>query len=167
VSKQIRQKQERCIEAIRQRLVGDAAVAFVHDCGFAMTESAFQRHVHALGGRDKIVSLFGENKTNIDILSLHFPKEDFSLLASERLHQGDLFVADAKAAGTVPFAKSNAEEFETTKLTLNLPSDLHQALRMASKAEGKNKTQLIVEILTAAMSQLPEQLEDEDKGEAV
>lgn len=167
MTKQIRRKQERCIEAVREGLEGDGAVAFIHDCGFAMTESAMTRHLQTLGGRDAVSKCIDENMTNVEILSLHFSGEDFSELNQALSQQGDLFVKDAKSGGTIPFSRDSTEEFETTKITLSIPSDLYQALRMASKAEGKNKTQLIVEILTMAMSRLPAQSSDEETGEAM
>ena len=167
MTKQIRRKQERCIEAVRQRLENEDALAFIHECGFAMTESEMLRHRQSFGGREVILLRIGENKSNVKILSSHFQKEDFSDRNIEVSHQDDLFAKNPTATGTIPFAKDSTEEFETTKITLGIPSDLYQALRMASKAEGKNKTQLIVEILAVAMSRLPKQSSDEETGKAI
>jgi hypothetical protein len=60
---------------------------------------------------------------------------------------------------TLPETPVGADEdlplYETTKLTIKIPRDLYEAIRIAAKAENKPQNQLIVDILTAALSRMP------------
>ena len=54
-----------------------------------------------------------------------------------------------------PLPAASAPLYETTKLTLRIPTDLYTAIQIASKVEGKSRSALIIEILTSALSQIP------------
>jgi len=45
--------------------------------------------------------------------------------------------------------------FDTRKIALRLPSDLYEAIQLAAHAENTSKNQLIVDILTSALAQMP------------
>ena len=158
--KQTRAKQERIIEAVRRGLEGDSATEFVHRCGYAMTLSGIARHLRSMGGRGKTLERIKEGKSNIEILRECFPDEDLSYLPSEEPAQGDLFPSEQFGAG-VPHDPGRMPAFETTKFTIKMPTDLYEAVSLAAKAEGKKRNQLIVEILTHALSRTPEPPQEE------
>lgn len=150
-----RAKQERVIEAVRHGLEGDAAVAFVHDSGFKMNTAGIARHLKAMGGRGRVQELIHAGHSNHEILALCFPgDEDIDAMPVPAPSQTDFF-EDAPASAVVPFGRLVPSQFETTKLTLVLPTDLHEALKAASRAENKSRNDLIVEILTSALARLP------------
>jgi predicted HicB family RNase H-like nuclease len=158
MAKQAREKQERVIEAVRMGLEGDAAVEFVHRSGFSMNTAGIARNLRNMGGRGRIQALLGAGKSSVEVLEACFPEEDFSHMKRAAPSQGELFgeerypEAPGSPAGTAPQA------FETTKLTLKVPTGLHEAIGFAAKAEGKKRNDLIVEILTSALSRMPEEL---------
>jgi len=145
-------KQERIIEAVRQDLEGDAAVEFVRQNGFAMSSAGIARHLHKMGGKGNIVELISQGKTNAEILELCFPDEDMSELHVVPPSQADLFAAHEAQP---PAAPSPDALFETRKMSIKVPADLYEAIRFASKAEHMSQNDLIVEILTSALSRLP------------
>ncbi len=155
--KPIRAKQERIIEAVRQGLEGDEAVEFIHRSGFAITPVAVARHLRSLGGRGDLQDLIAQGLSNIAILQRCFPKEDFEAAAKEEPSQGELFELERFRAESKPspFIPSQPQLFETTKVTVQLPTDLYEAIKLAARAEGKKRNDLIVEILTATLSQMP------------
>jgi len=156
-----RAKQERVIEAVRQGLEGEAAVAFLHQSGYAMTSAGIARHLRNLGGRGSIVEQIEAGRTNAEVLAAAFPEEGTAPVPDEAPSQGDLFEAAPQAApAPLPFPKEDL--FETTRLTLRIPTDLHTALRLAAHAEGTTQAQLIIDLLTSAMSRMPNLPPEED-----
>ncbi|HPO17482.1 MAG TPA: hypothetical protein PLI09_28875 [Candidatus Hydrogenedentes bacterium] len=152
--KQLRAKQERIIESVRHGLEGEAAMEFIHRSGYAMTQGALARHLHAMGGKKHIQDLLAQGKSNVEILETCFPSEDLHRMETAPPDQGELFVPDEPVMN--PFlADVQHPLFESTKLTVTMPTDLYQALSLAAKAEGKRRNDLIVEILTTALSRLP------------
>lgn len=155
MNKQTRAKQERVIEAVRRGLEGDAAVEFIQKGGFAMTSAGIARHLRSMGGRGKVQELVEQGCSNVEILERTFPDEDMSHLHETAPSQTELFDAESltftggPGGGTEP-------EFETRKVVLKLPADLYEAIRLAAKGEGKSQNQLIVDILTSALSRMPE-----------
>ena len=164
--RQTRAKQERVIEAVRRNLEGDAAVEFIHSSGYAMTVAGIARHLRTMGGRGRILEVIEAGKSNFDILAECFPDEDFTTLQPEAPSQGELFAKEPFSSVPLPVVPPEAAPFETTKLTIRVPSDLYEAIRLAARAEGKSRTDLVVEILTAALSRMPMPPEEETRESA-
>ena len=151
-------KKERVIEAVRRGLEGDAAVEFIQQSGHAIALTGIARHLRQWGGRARVQELIEEGKTNLEIIELFHPEADLEPLRREPPNQGELFRQEE-----VPAPPSNVESpynedlplYETVKMTLRLPSDLHEAIRIAAKAENKSQNDLVVEIVTAALSRMP------------
>ncbi|MCC6488948.1 MAG: ribbon-helix-helix protein, CopG family [Candidatus Hydrogenedentes bacterium] len=40
-------------------------------------------------------------------------------------------------------------------MSIKVPADLYEAIRLAAKAEGKSQNELIVDVLTSALSRIP------------
>ncbi|HPG69815.1 MAG TPA: hypothetical protein PLO37_23445 [Candidatus Hydrogenedentes bacterium] len=155
-TKQTRAKQERVIEAVRLGMEGDAALEFLHENGYAMTPAGIARHLRVMGGRGHIQELIAEGKSNAEILEETFPDEDLSGVAVAPPSQGELFDAAEVLPSAEHSGPTDAPLYPTTKLTIHVPADLYEAIRLASKAEGKTHNQLIVDILTTALSRLPD-----------
>lgn len=149
---QTRKKQERIIEAVRLGLEGDAAVEFLCGSGYAMTSPAIARNLRQLGGRKALEDLIGQGISNTEVLQLAFPKDARFPIPHQPPTQRELF---QPAQGATVGADDNMPLYETTKLTIRLPRDLYEAIRIAAKAENKPQNQLIVDILTAALSRMP------------
>ena len=149
------EKQERIIEAVRQGLEGDAAVEFLHESGFAMSRAGIARHLKALGGWARIGDLIEQGKTNVEIVAICSPQRKTSSKAEPS--QGELFGPEKPVASPDLADARRAEMFETRKMAIKVPADLYEAIRLAAKAEGKSQNQLIVDALTAALSQIPQQ----------
>ena len=146
-------KQERIIEAVRQDLEGDAAVEFIRQSGFAMNSAGIARHLHRMGGRGNIVGLISQGKTNAEILEVCFPGEDMTEFHGVPPSQAELF--KASEAAPPPVVGPPDALFETRKMSIKVPADLYEAIRFASKAEHVSQNDLIVEILTSALSRMP------------
>ncbi len=156
MSKQTTQaKQERIIEAVRHGLEGMAAVEFIQNSGFAMTTAGIARNLRAMGGRGRVQELVNDGKTNIEIMQLCFPEEDLSHLHPEPPSQQELFegAASTRRSTVVPFRDDPL--YETRKMSIKVPADLYEAIRLAAKAEGKSQNELIVDVLTSALSRIP------------
>ena len=162
---QTRAKQERIVEAVRRGFEGDAAVEFIHQSGYAMTVAGIARHLRTMGGRGRIQELVDQGLANLDILQACFPKADLSSLRPVLPAQGELFREAAPAPRSAAAPPKDAPLYETAKLTLRLPADLYEAVRLAAKAEKKTQTDLIVEILTTALSQMPKRAPDAEDAE--
>lgn len=148
-------KLERIIEAVRHGLEGDAAVEFIHRSGYAMTSAGIARNLRAMGGRRRVQDLIAEGKSTVDILKSVFPEDDFSEFDRIPPSQQELFGEGSAPAGASLVPGTNLPLYETTKLTLRVPNDLFEAIRLAAKLENKTQNQLIVDILTSALSQMP------------
>jgi len=149
---QTRQKQERIIEAVRLGLEGDAAVEFLCHSGHAMTSPAIARNLRLLGGRKAIEDLIGQGMSNADVLQLACPEDTRYPIPHQPPTQRELFQPVQEPAVA---DDDHMPLYETTKLTIRLPRDLYEAIRIAAKAENKPQNQLIIDILTAALSRMP------------
>lgn len=162
-SKTTHAKQERIIEAVRLGLEGDAAVEFVRESGFAMTSAGIARHLRSMGGRGHVQELIDADLSNTEILQHCFPEEDMSHLHEAPPSQQELFDSEEHTPAVPPPDLTAAGMFETRKIALRLPSDLYEAIRLAAKAENTSKNQLIVDILTSALAQMPNLPMDEEE----
>lgn len=157
--KQLGAKRERIIEAVRLGLEGDAAVEFIRQSGYAMSSAGVAKHLRGMGGRGKIAELIGQGVSNLEILRECYPAE-----AGERPpvppDQPELFAEDEFGAqhGTLPIP--GAPEFESIKLTVKLPTDLYEAIRLAAHGERKTINHFVTEILTHSLGQLPSRASD-------
>lgn len=156
MARQSHLKQERIIEAVRQGLEGDSTVEFMHQSGFAMTSAGIARHLKKLGGRGRIESLVQEGHSNVEILETCLPDEDLSEVRKLLPESGDLFGAAA------PVRVENSPVYATTKLTIQIPAELYEALRAAAQAERKSQNRLITELLTQSLSRLPQAAEQQE-----
>jgi len=162
MSTQAQQKQERVIEAVRQGLEGEEAVDFIRQSGFAVTTTGIARHLRKLGGRGHIVELIKAGRGNWEILQACYPEESIDHIAVIPPSQGDLF-SEKPPAPKVPEALLHHQDlFESTKIQLKIPNDLLEAIRLAARAEKTTQSQLIIDILTSAMSRMPRDPEFED-----
>jgi hypothetical protein len=148
-------KLERIVEAVRRGLTGEDAVAFVRRSGFAVTTVGIARHLKKLGGRGQIMGLIEEGKSNIEILEVCLRDKDFSELVPETPEQVELFDMENYDTSASTYPGRETPIYATAKLSIRLPSDVYEALRLAARGEGKSQNQLIVEILTAWLSQMP------------
>ncbi len=154
------------MEAVRRGLEGDAAVEFVRESGFAMTSAGIARHLRSMGGRGKVQELIDKGMTNIEILETSFPEEDLGHLHEQPPSQPELFETEPNTAPVPPPDLATAGMFDTRKIALRLPSDLYEAVRLAAKAEDTSQNQLIVDILTSALSQMPRMPHEGEDEEA-
>lgn len=165
MTRQLHAKQERLIEAVRRGLEGDAVIEFIHTAGYAIQSQAIVRFLRNMGGRGRVQDLIKQGLSNLEVLKACFPNEDLSDVKAGPPEQVELFEESSEEDGTIPFSPALPELYDTTKMTLRLPSDLYEALRLAAKAEGKTKTQLMIEILTAALSRLPSPEDETDDSD--
>ncbi|MFO7775483.1 MAG: hypothetical protein R6W89_06755 [Candidatus Hydrogenedentota bacterium] len=154
-------KQERIIEGVRRDLEGDQAIDFVRQSGYAIASAGFTRLLNQLGGREHVRERVQEGKSNLEILAECFPDADLSGLPLPEPVQEELFVDLTANKGTDWPPPGNGPLYDTVKLTLNLPSDVYEALRLAARGEHKSQNQLIVEILTTALSQMRPPINEE------
>ncbi len=145
-------KLERIIEAVRKGLDGDAAVEFVCRSGHAINANGIARNLRSMGGRGRIVELIRARKTNVEILNtclagMHMKETPIPPTQEELFPQSPLHEL-GQGLGNEPL-------YDTTKVTLRIPSELFEAIRLAAKAEGKTQNQLIVDVLTSALSRMP------------
>lgn len=156
-----RAKQERIIEAVRRGLEGDAAVVFLHESGYAMTPAGVARHLRQLGGRGAVAEAIGAGKTNREILMERFPDTPEEALAElPPPSQGELFAGELAGPRIAEFGAGRSG-FESTRISLRIPADVHEALRIAAKVEQKTQAELITEILSRYLGQHP-RWRDED-----
>jgi len=151
---QIRAKQERIIEAVRQGLEGLAAVEFIQQSGYAMTSAGIAKHLRSMGGRGHILDLIQAGKTNFEILQGCFPEDDLSHMKPVPPSQEELF--GQEGGSSIHRLMPHPENlYEMRKMAIKVPADLYEAIRLASKAEGKSQNDLIVDVLTSALSRVP------------
>lgn len=162
MSTQAQQKQERVIEAVRLGLEGEEAVDFIRQSGFAVTTAGIARHLRKLGGRGHIVELIDAGRENWEIVQACYPEEPLDHIAVMPPSQGELFSENPPAPKVPETLLHHKDLFESTKIQLKLPNDLLEALRLAARAEKTTQSQLIIDILTNAMSRMPGKLEEED-----
>lgn len=148
-------KQERVVEAARHGLRGPEAVEFLHQSGYAMTEAGLERHLKKLGGYGRVRELIESGLSNMDVLATALPDADLRDVPVEPPTQPELFEAPEHHESD-EIIDPDAPVFETAKMAIKVPADLYEAIRLAARAEGKSRNDLIVEILTAALSRMPE-----------
>jgi hypothetical protein len=146
-----RAKHERIVEAVRQGLEGDAAVEFLSASGFPVNTASIVRNLRLMGGRHKIQLLIDEGKSNTEVLQAVFPEEPPETFPIHAPRQEELFHQAAQADATL----IDTPLYDTTKITLRLPTDVYEAVRIAARVEHKNQNQVIVDILTAALARMP------------
>jgi len=156
-----RAKQERIIEAVRMGLEGDAALDFVREGGYALTPNGMVRYFRQMGGRGAIAAHIKAGKTNLDILQALYPEEEVRLSLLQRPSQGVLFEESA-APSASPFLHAPPPLFESTKMTVYLPNELYEALRLYAHAQGKSRNDAVVELVMAALSRMPNWTEEQD-----
>lgn len=147
-------KRERIIEAVRQGLCGEAIVDFVRTSGHALSGTGFERHLAKMGGLDQVKTYVDSGLSNVEILTTCFPEldlEDLEKVIVSVTPFRSISPALRRGAGRVELP-----EFATTKLTLTIPSELYEAIRAAAQGEGTSQNQLIVDLLTTALSRMPE-----------
>lgn len=150
-----RAKQERIIEAVRRGLEGDAAVEFVCSSGYAMNGEAIARHLRRLGGIGRIRTLIEEGKDNLDVLFSCLAEPDPAAEAHAAPRQEELFPDDSIRSVSELLYGDEAPLYNSVKLSVRMPVELYEAIRLAAKVEKKRQNQLIVELLTIALSRLP------------
>ncbi len=153
-------KQERVIEAVRRDLEGETALDFVRQSGYAIASAGFTRLLNQLGGREHVHHRVQAGRSNLEILAECFPDADLSGLPIPEPVQEELFVDLTTGKGADWPPPGNGPLYDTVKLTLSLPSDVYEALRLAARAEHKSQNQLVVEILTTALSRMTPPLDD-------
>lgn len=151
----VREKQERIVEAVRRGLEGDSAVEFIRQSGYAMSSAGIARHLRTMGGRGAVLELIEAGNTNAEVLHVCFPDVDMDELPHEPPSQTELFIAERPSRGMAPLELQDTPLHETRKMTITVPADLCEAIRLAAKGEGLSKSQLVVDILTSALSNMP------------
>ncbi len=165
MSKIARQKQERVVEAVRRNLHGEAALEFIRQSGFALSGPGFARHLRTLGGIGHLMELIAAGHSNVAILALCGVAGEDGIEQAPP-NQSELFsMQDFPTVERGVFPPSGG--FETTKLSLRIPTDLYEAIGLAARGEGTTRAQLIIDILTHALSRMPswEKLEAGDEPE--
>ncbi len=149
---QTREKQLQVIEAVRRNLEGTEAIDFIRQSGYAMTPSGIARHLRSMGGRATVEAKIAEGQANHEVLQAAFPDEDIaSQVAPAEPSQTDLFGDTAPTS----IGQSPQAMFESVRMTIRVPEDVHEAIKIAAKVEGKRQNDLIVEILEQGLSRLP------------
>ncbi len=152
---QIRAKQERIVEAVRHGLEGMAAVEFVQKSGYAMTTAGIAKHLRSMGGRGSVQQRIADGLSNFEILQQCFPGDDLSHLRPDPPEQADLFSQKSPAPFPRGLVARPENVYEMRKMAIKVPADLYEAIRLASKAENKSQNDLIVDVLTHALSRVP------------
>jgi hypothetical protein len=147
-------KQERVVETVRRGLSGEAAVDFVRQSGYAITETAIARAIQNMGGRGRIQQLIDEGKNNVEILHLAFPTSNAEDVGTGSGRRPEAWSGPAPEGNTL-LRPEDHPLYETAKMTVHLPADVYEAVRLAARAENKTQNQLIVDLLTKALSQIP------------
>lgn len=148
MSRQSSVKQERVVEAVRQGLSGEAAVDFIHHCGYAINESSIERVLKTMGGKVRVLNLLDKGLSNVEAIQVCTPDADLSELK-------DQAPEPETAPQANPFSEDDAPIYPTTKLSLKIPSHLYEAIRAAAQAEGRSQNELIVNILGAKLGRSP------------
>jgi hypothetical protein len=141
------------VEVVRQGKSGDDAVLFLQERGCRMSSGAIARALRGLGGRGEVERQIAEGRTNEEIADSS-PQS----ARSERGGRRELFDSAENDA-----LKTGDERplYPTTKMTLTLPSDLFEAITLAARGERKSKNKLVVDLLTSALSRMPDPIQQE------
>lgn len=148
MSRQSSVKQERVVEAVRQGLSGEAAVDFIHQCGYAINETSIERVLKTLGGKGRVLNLLEKGLSNVEAIQVCMPETDLSELKDQMPDEETTPQADV-------FSGDDAPIYPTTKMSIKIPSHLYEAVRAAAQAEGKTHNELIVNILSARLGRSP------------
>ena len=148
MSRQSSVKQERVVEALRQGLSGEAAVDFIHQCGYAINETSVERVLKTMGGKTRVLNLLEKGLSNVETIQVCMPEADLSALKNQTPLEETTAQADA-------FSGEDAPIYPTTKMSLKIPSHLYEAVRAAAQAEGKTHNELVVNILSARLGRSP------------
>jgi len=157
VNRQSKAKLECLLQALREGCRGSHAAAYVRRSGFALTAPGVEQRLRQLGGEAAVYARIAAGWSNAEIVEEAFPGENLEWMKGLPPKQGELFEALPSAANTAalwPAAK--AAPFESTRITLRVPSDLYEAICIAARVEQTSRTQLIVDLLTSALSRIPE-----------
>lgn len=158
-----RAKQERIIEAVRMGLEGDAALDFVREGGFALTPNGMVRYLRQMGGRGEIAAQIKAGKSNLEILQELYPEEEVHLSLLQRPSQGVLF-EEPTTPSPSPFLHAPPQPFESTKMTVYFPNELYEALRLYAHAQGKSRNDVVIELIMASLSRLPNWPDEQEGG---
>ena len=146
-------KLEHVIELVRLGLEGDAAIAHLQKSGFTTTSAGIARNLRRLGGRGEIARHIAQGRSNAEIVHQLLPparESEAKLLGG----QPELFEGGAPKRSI-----NEAQLFPSKKMTIQIPAELFEAIRLAARAEGKTQNQVIVELLTYQLSRMPVQQE--------
>lgn len=165
MSKRTRQRQERVLDCVRQQLDGAAALAFLRQHGLRVSEPVLDRLVRSLGGHDRLLEQMEAGLSNAEILAQCAALEDDTNKDGPD-RQSELFSMQdfpTLERGVFP----GLTGLETTKMTLRVPTDLYEALGFAARGEGTTRTQLVIDLLTHALSRMPswDRLDSDDRPE--
>lgn len=151
-------KRERVVESVRRGFEGDAAVEFVRQSGFALSVAGLARHLRALGGRERVLKLVDRGFSNEEIMEGSMSQRDprSQQFAARKLNKIDAISRPAHERRI-----SDDALFPTKRLSINVPTELYEAIRLAARTEGKTQSQLISELLIAALSRMSPELEDD------
>ena len=128
-----------------------------------MTTAGIAKHLRSMGGRGHILELIKAGRSNFEILQGCFPEDDLSHMRPVPPEQEELF---SPSKGEIPFPAASANNiYELRKMAIKVPADLYEAIRLAAKAEGKNQNDLIVDVLTSALSRVPHPPVDDTENE--
>lgn len=141
------------VEAVQQHKEGDEAVAFLHEHGCPMSSPAIARALRGLGGRGEVEGQIAEGRTNEEIAN-----RPASGGRSKTAAQHELF---GRAESNARRTREERSLYPTTKMTLTLPSDLFEAITLAARGERKSKNKLVVDLLTSALSRMPDPIQQE------
>ena len=132
-----------------------------------MTSAGIARHLRVMGGRGALVELIEGGKSNGEVLAACLHEDPHDALHLESASQGELFAEGDAPVPAAPLPFPREDLFDTTKITLRIPTDLYTALRLAARGEGTTQAQLIIDLLTSALSRMPNLPDDEEEdGEA-
>ncbi len=156
----VREKQERIVEAVRRGLEGDDAVEFIRQSGYAMSSAGIARHLRTMGGRGAVLELIEAGKANAEVLQACFPDVDADELPHEPPSQTELFTGERPSRGIAPLELQDTPLHETRKMTITVPAELYEAICLAAKGEGMSKSQLVIDILSSALADMPRREEE-------
>lgn len=164
MSKRTRRRQERVLECVRLQLEGDAALAFLRQHGLRVSEPVLGRLIRSLGGREHLLEQMQAGLPDAEILAQCTALDDDTNQDGPD-RQAELFsMQDFPTLERGVFPSMTG--LETTKMTLRVPTDLYEAIGFAARAEGTTRTQLVIDLLTHALSRMPswDKLDDDDSG---
>lgn len=151
-------KRDRVVEAMRRGFEGDAAVEFVQQSGFAVSVAGLARHLRTLGGRDRVLKLVQQGLSNEEIMERSISQNE-----TRRRKAVPRKLGEAKTSSNRSEERRIVDDalFPTKRLSLNVPTELYEAIRLAARTEGKTQSQLISELLISGLSRMSPDVSDE------